>query len=176
MQRYADLSIFWQTPKHFCKLIKVSRQNTKNYFRCHFYSSLHIDTKLIHTKCPTLLKGTSKNAVIRGPMQSTVKEHPSFCSLSRHSSVWVSVWSREMGREMSGAAKGSTLRCVWAPEPLVTGHCQVGSAAGPACDLTRNAAALSVVKKLKTLWKKSKCLCRKTQMGPMGYFSCPAWL
>lgn len=34
------------------------------------------------------------------------------------------------GREMSGAAQGSTLCCVWALEPLVTGHCQVGSAAG----------------------------------------------
>ncbi len=116
--------------------------------RCHFTALYIFTQKLIHTKCPTLLKGTSKNAVIRGPVWSTVKEHSAFYSLSLHPSVLVSVWWREMAREMSGAAEGSQLCCVWAVEPLVTGHCQVGSPAGPACGLTRNAVVLSVVKEL----------------------------
>lgn len=41
----------------------------------------------------------------------------------------------------------------------MTGHCQVGSAKGPACELTRNAVVLSVVKELTNLQKKSKRLC-----------------
>lgn len=43
----------------------------------------------------------------------------------------------------------------------MTGHCQVGSAKGPACELTRNAVVLSVVKELTNLQKKSKRLCLK---------------
>lgn len=38
----------------------------------------------------------------------------------------------EMGRKMSGAVQGSLFCRVRAPEPFVTGHCQVGSTAGPA--------------------------------------------
>ncbi|KAK1904412.1 L-arabinose isomerase 2, partial [Dissostichus eleginoides] len=76
-------------------------------------------------------------------------------------------WVEADGGEMRG--------CVWALEPLVTGLCQVRSAAGPTRELTRNAVILSVVKDLWTLGKKSKCLCRKTQMDPSGYVSSALW-
>lgn len=128
--------------KTLSSLSKFPRQKTD--VTC---TALYIFTqKLIHTKCPTLLTGTSKNAVIRGPVWSTVKEHPAFCSLSALSSAWVSVWQRQMGREMRASAEGPRLCYVWAAEALVTGHCQVGSAAGPASRLCRNAVILSVVK------------------------------
>lgn len=74
-------------------------KHRENNFGCYFIALYIFTQKLIHIKCPTLLKGTSKNAVIRSPVWSTVKKHPAFCSLSLRSSVWVSVWWREMGRD-----------------------------------------------------------------------------
>lgn len=106
MQIMQQRSIFWQIPKT-CLYANQSFQTKHRIVSDAIFTALYIFTqKLIHTKCPTLLKGTSKNAVIRSSVWSTVKEHPAFCSLSLHSSVWVSVWSREM----SGAAEG--LHCV----------------------------------------------------------------
>ena len=108
------------------------------------------------------------------------------CSLSVLSSVWVSVLVQADGREMSGAAEEEeeeeeeeegvvfVLVVSGALEPIVTGHCQVGSAARPARGLGRNAAVLSVVEELETLGKKSKRLCSNAHSGPEAdSSSCP---
>lgn len=88
----------------------VSTQNKEDHLRCHF-TALHTFTqKLIHAECPTLLTGTSKNAVIRGPVWSTVREHPAYCLLSLRPSLWVSVWWRQMGERWVELHRG--LCCV----------------------------------------------------------------
>lgn len=148
---------------------------TQNRFRCHFYSSLHIHTKTNPHKVSNITQRYFQKCCYQKLSVEYSQRTP--CLLLLISALFsvgeCLVEGDGEGDEWSG--RGSTLCCVWAPEPPVTGHCQVGSAAGPACDLTRNAAILSVVKGFETLWKKSKCLCRKTQMGPMGNFSLPCF-
>lgn len=107
---------------------------------CHFPALYIFTQKLIHTKCPTLLKGTSKKKCKLSVVYSQRTPCPQ--SLSPRSSVWVSVGWREMWREMSGAADGSLLCCARALEPLVAGQCQVGSAAGPARGLAEECSFL----------------------------------
>lgn len=98
--------------------------------------------------------------------KNTLHSAPYLCSLQRG---WVLGGGRWEARWVE-LHRGLCWGCVWALEPLVTGHCQVGSPAGPARGLTRNAVVLSVVKELETLWKKSKRLGSKTQTGPTGIF------
>lgn len=71
------------------------------------YSSSHIDTQLIHAKCLTLLKGASRKAVISFPYSQRTPCSPPLIS------ALFAAGSRIVARTGT------------------TGHCQVGSAAGP---------------------------------------------
>lgn len=102
-----DPSVFWQTPKTLTACLSRFPDKTQRIISDAIFTALYICTqKLIHTKCPTLLKGTFRNAVIRGPVVEYSQRTPCLLFLiSGLSSGWVSVWWREMGREMSGAAE-----------------------------------------------------------------------
>lgn len=53
--------------KHSCLLIELSRRNTENHFRCHFYSSLHIHTKTNPHKVSNITQRYLQKCSYQGP-------------------------------------------------------------------------------------------------------------
>lgn len=154
-------------------LIKPSRQNTDNHLMS-FSSSLHIHTKTNPHKVSNITQRyLQKNASYQW---RTVREHPALSPYLRALQCgWVSGGGRCGGRWVE---LQTALCCA------VLGHWSLswldnvkwGQLQGRPAGSLRNAAVLSVVKELWNLRKKSKRLCRKTQTGPAGCFSCPASL
>lgn len=145
-----DQSIFWQTlnlkhHKNTAACLSSFPDETQNHFRCHFYSSLHIHTKTNPHKVSKITQRYLQKCSYQRPCVEYSQRTP--CLLLLISGLFSTGECLVEGDEWS-CREGSRLCCIWALEPLVTGHCQVGSVIGPASGLTRNAAALSVVKEL----------------------------
>lgn len=68
--------VLTESKHHFCLLIKVSRQNTGNHFRRHFYSSLHIHTKTNPRKVSNITQRYLQKCSYQGPIVAYSQRTP----------------------------------------------------------------------------------------------------
>lgn len=161
------------------KTLPYQAKNTENHLMS-FSSSLHIHTKTNPHKVSDITQRyLHRNASYQW---CTVREHP---ALSPYLGALQCGWVSGGGR-CGGRCGGRWVELQAALCCVVLGHWSLswldnvkwGQQQGRPAGSQRNAGFLSVVKELWNLRKKSKRLCRKTQTGTTGCFSCPAplWL